>query len=235
MSAIESTRIVNNLIECLSRKEGKRILQHCESVDLIFGAILCEAHQPFVHVYFPLTAFVSLMTTVSGHPPLEMGLIGNEGMLGATLALGVNTAPLHAVVQGPGKALRMTALQLRRDMHESSTLRSVFSRYLYVLMAQLAQTAACVHFHEIEARLARWLLMTHDRAHADHFFLTHKYLAEMLGVQRSAVTIAAGTLQRQTLIEYSRGEIRIVDRSGLEAVSCECYAAVVDDYARVFG
>ena len=234
MSAAVSGHIANNLIECLSRSERSRLLQRCEPVDLILGAILSETNQPFEHVYFPLTGFISLMMRVGEHPPLEMGLIGSEGMLGVTLVLGVNTAPLRAVVQGPGTALRMTAKQLRSEMRDSPALVGMLHRYLYVLMAQLAQTGACTHFHEIEPRLARWLLMTHDRAHADHFYLTHKYLADMLGVQRSAITIAAGSLQRKHLIEYSRGDICILDRGGLEAASCECYAAVMGDYARVF-
>jgi CRP-like cAMP-binding protein len=174
------------------------------------------------------------MATVGGHPPLEMGLIGNEGMLGATLVLGVNAAPLHAVVQGSGTALRMTAPHLRLALRDGPALLRMLNRYLYVLMAQLSQTAACTHFHEVDARLARWLLMTHDRAHADHFHLTHQFLADMIGVQRSAVTIAAGMLQQQKLIHYTRGEITVLDRPGLEAVSCECYDAVIEDYSRLF-
>lgn len=234
MSAAASEHITNNLIEGLSRRESSRLLECCESVDLLFGTVLCETNQPLEHVYFPLSSFISLTMTVGEHPPLEMGLIGSEGMLDATLLLGINTAPLRAVVQGPGTALRMTAKQLRSEMRDSPSLVTALNRYLYVLLKQISQIAACTHFHEIEPRLARWLLMTHDRAHAEHFHLTHKNLAEMLGVQRSAITIAAGALQRKKLIEYSRGEICILDRSGLEAAACECYAAVVADYARVF-
>jgi CRP-like cAMP-binding protein len=128
----------------------------------------------------------------------------------------------------------MSTSQLRRGLRESPSLRGTLNRYLYVLTAQLSQSVTCTRFHEVEARLARWLLMTHDRAHADHFHLTHQFLADMLGVRRSAVTIAAGTLRNRKLIRYVRGEINILSREGLEAASCECYKAEVDDYARQF-
>ena len=227
-------KVVNRLIQELPRKLRERLLARCERVDLAFGDVLCDANKPFAHVYFPLAGFISLVATVDAHPPLEMGLIGNEGMLGATLALGVNTVPLRGVVQGSGAALRMSASRFRRELNATPALLSVVNRYLYVLMSQLAQTAACTRFHDVPSRLARWLLMTHDRAHADHFHLTHEFLADMLGVRRSGVTIAAGDLQRRELIHYSRGEIGILDRKGLEAAACECYAAVVRDYAQVF-
>jgi len=227
--------VSNALIGCLPARDHARALERCESVELVFGAILCEPGQQYRHVHFPLTGFISLVATVDGHKPLEMGLIGNEGMLGATVALGVGNAPQRGVVQGSGTALRMTVAHLRADLHDSVALRRTINRYLYVLMAQLSQTAACTRFHAIEARLARWLLMTHDRAHRDHFYLTHDFLADMLGVRRSAVTIAAGALQRRELISYSRGRIVIQDRKGLEVASCECYQAVVDDYSNLFG
>lgn len=225
----------NRLIEGLPRKDRDRILQQCEPVELLFGDILCEPDQHFRHAHFPLTGFISLVATVGGHQPLELGLIGSEGMLGVTLALGVKTAPLRGVVQGSGSALRLSALQLGRELRASPILVRTLDRYLYVLMAQLSQSAACDRFHEVEARLARWLLMTHDRAHTDQLQLTHSFLADMLGVQRSAVTIAAGALQKRKIIRYSRGGIRIIDRGGLEAASCECYEAALLDYSRFFG
>ena len=166
--------------------------------------------------------------------PLEMGLIGNEGMLGATLALGVETAPMRAVVQGSGTAWRITSKRFQRELLTDPGLGLTIHRYLYVLLTQFAQSAACTHFHEIEPRLARWLLMTHDRAHADHFYLTHEVLATMLGVRRSGITIAAGALQQRGLIHYVRGDIRILDRSGLEAAACGCYVSLIADYAEQF-
>lgn len=229
-----SSEVVNRLIAGLPRKERKRILDHCDLVDLAFGEILCESDKPISHVYFPVTGFISQLTIITGHPPLEMGLIGNEGMLGASLMLGVNFAPLRALVQGNGSALRISTAEFQRDLAECPSLHRVLNRYLYVTMAQLSQTAACNHFHEIEPRLARWLLMTHDRAHSNHFHLTHEFLADMLGVRRSGITVAAGALQGKNLIGYTRGEISILDRSGLEAAACECYEAVNHDYRQQF-
>lgn len=229
-----STETVNRLIEALPRKESKRILALCETVELEFGTILSERDEPLAYAYFPVSCFISLLTTLTGHPPLEMGLIGSEGMLGGTLSLGVNAAPLRAVVQGPGSALRIPSAALKRLLPDSPALQRTMHRYVYVMMAQLTQTAACNHFHEIEPRLARWLLMTHDRANADHFHLTHEFLADMLGVRRSGITVAAGALQARNLIGYTRGEISILDRPGLEAASCECYGAVNLDYAQQF-
>ena len=234
MSAATPLPVVNRLIGDLPRETRNRIVGACDSVNLVFGTVLCEADRRHRHVYFPLTSFISLVASVGNHPPIEIGLIGSEGMLGATLALGVNSARLRGVVQGTGTALRMTVHQFRRELRRSRVLRRTLDRYLYVLLAQSAQTIACTRFHEIRARLARWLLMTHDRSHGDSFHLTHQYLADMLGVRRSAVTIAAGALQREKLIRYARGSIAVVDRRGLEAASCECYQAVIDDHRRMF-
>lgn len=234
MTSITQTGAANQLIERLPAQDRRQLLDQLEPVALAGGDRLCEAGLPYGYVYFPLTGFVSLMTSVSSHQSLEMDLIGNEGMLGATLLLGVGVSPLHGVVQGPGHALRMPAAQFQRELRASLSLTSVINRYLYVLLTRLSQTAACTCFHSLEARLARWLLMTHDRALRSPFHLTHQLLADMLGVRRSAVTIAAGALQAAQLISYSRGEIAVVDRSGLEAVACACYRAVVNDYAQQF-
>jgi CRP-like cAMP-binding protein len=234
MSVAIPTPLTNQLLDCLPREEQNRFLDQCETVQLEFGIILCERDRPFLHLYFPTTCIVSLVATMSGHPPLKLGLIGNEGMLGATLALGVNSAPSRAVVQGPGTALRISAPKLKRALRDLPLLKRALKRYLYVLMTQLSKNAACVHFHEIEPRLARWLLMTQDRAHADHFYLTHEFLADMLGVRRSGVTVAAGALQTRGLIHYSRGNIIILDRQGLEMAACECYDALLNEHARLF-
>lgn len=217
---------VNRLLDALPRAERAKVLARCERVDLAQGQTLCEAGTRFEHAYFPLTAFVALLAHADGYQFLEMGTIGNEGMLGATLVLGIDTAPLGAVVQGAGTALRMPVAELIAALERSVPLRRALSRYLYVLTEQLAQIAACTHFHEIKPRLARWLLMTHDRAHSNRFHFTHVSLAAMLGVQRSAITIAAGLLQSNKLIRYMRGDITILSRTGLLAASCSCYGAI---------
>lgn len=233
MQSTTAVPVVNRLVENLSRRERQQVLEYCEPVELVFGTVLCHPGQLFRHVYFPLNGFISLMATVNDHEPLEMGLIGNEGMLGATLVLGINNAAMLGIVQGSGGALRMPASRFKQLIKTCPMLLRRLNRYLYIVMAQLAQSAACTHFHNIEPRLARWLLMTHDRAHSDHFYLTHEYLANMLGVRRSGVTIAARELQRRDLINYVRGDIHIINRSKLEAASCACYGAMNDDYARL--
>lgn len=226
--------MINRLIDGLSQADSKRILKHCETVDLVFGDILCEPDEVLRHVYFPLCGFISLVKIVGDEQRLEMGLIGNEGMLGVTMALGISTAPLRGVVQGAGTSLRMSAKRFQRALRDSPALGRALDRYLYVLMAQLSQTAGCNRFHEVEPRLARWLLLTHDRAHKDEFLLTHQFLSDMIGVQRSAVTIAAGVLKKRKIIAYSRGRISILSREGLEAAACSCYQSVVADYDKQF-
>lgn len=224
----------NLLIEQLPDHQKSQLLSVSQQVDLQFGDSLYIPGELYAHVYFPLIGFISLVAELNSHPSLEVGMIGNEGMLGATLSLGVATAPLHAVVQGSGSALRVSVQDFHCVMNGAGNLRTVMGRYVYVLMKQLSRTAACTHYHNVERRLARWLLMTHDRAHADQFYLTHKFLADMLGVQRSAVTIAAGIMQERRLIQYTRGVITVLDRGRLEKLSCDCYAALRGDYAHEF-
>jgi CRP-like cAMP-binding protein len=224
----------NLLLEVMSMKDRNALISQGESVELVLDEVLCEANLAIDHVYFPVTGFISLVAAIEGRPPLETGLIGNEGMLGATLGLDVSTSPVNALVQGSGSALRLTGSRFRRSLREQAGLRRTINRYLYVLIAQQSRAITCTHFHEVEARLARWLLMIHDRTSGDQLQLTHSFLASMLGVQRSAVTIAAGHFQKNKLISYSRGEIMILDRVGLEQASCECYVALLADYTNQF-
>lgn len=228
-------KVVNRLIQDLPPKPRAKLLKLCKPVKLAFGDILCEAGHRIRYVYFPLTAFISLVGSVRNHPPMEISIIGNEGMLGDTVVLGVDRARLRSVVQGAGIALRMSVIHFQREVSREPALRRTLNRYLFVLLAQQAQNVMCSRFHAIKARHARWLLLTHDRAHADHFRLTHKFLADMLGVQRSAVSIAANALQKRKVIRYFRGQITVLDRRKLEAAACECYRAELADHQQLFG
>lgn len=228
---------VNRLLAALPEPDRQRITAGCETVELAFAERLAEPGQCFEHVYFPIESLISLLAPVGdlASMEVEVGLIGNEGMLGITLILGVDISPLHAMVQGKGPALRMEVEPFRRELQRSQALHHLLKRYLYVELGQLAQTAACTRFHVVEARLARWLLMTQDRAHSNAFHVTHEFLAYMLGVRRVGVTKAATSLQKHKLISYSRGNITILDRHGLEAAACGCYAADKASYARMMG
>ncbi len=229
------THASNRLLAALPRKERLHFLAGCETVELVFGKVLHKSDDPIRHVYFPIQGMISIIAPMDGRASLEVGIVGNEGMLGTALLLGVNVSPMHALVQGAGSALRMSAAAFRRELVHSPALRLALQRYLHVVMEQLAQTAACTRFHDVNDRLARWLLMTQDRAHADRFHVTHKFLAYMLGVRRVGVTEAAKRLQELKLIRYRRGDIEILDRAGLQAASCGCYRADLASYARTLG
>ncbi len=216
----------NNLLAALPRKNYLRLLAGLELITMNFGEVLYEPEQPIRHVYFPNDSLVSLLTLVDGRMALEVGIVGREGMVGVPLALGINVSSVRALVQGGGTAMRMNSESFLREFRNSPPLQRELYRYTHVLMAQVTQTAACNRFHMVEARLARWLLMTRDRVRSDHFRLTQEFLSHMLGVRRVGVTNAAGTLQRRKLIRYSRGEISILDGKGLEAAACRCYQIV---------
>lgn len=234
MSQTDLIPAFNRLIAGLPARQRQVMLTTCEPVVLLFGTTLCEPDELLEYIFFPLSCLISLVASTSDHQPLGVAMIGNEGVLGATLVLGIDTERLRAVVYGSGACLRMPVAQLLRILRESPGLERSLKRYSFVTMGQLLRTATCNSFHEVEMRLARWLLMTDDRTSSEPFPLTHQCLADLLGVQRSAVTIAAGKLQRKKLIEYVRGQVSIVSRKGLELIACECYELQIKDYALQF-
>ena len=226
MQVANRVPVANRLLDAVPRNHCQPLLAGLESVKLTFGEVLYEPGDSIRHVYFPSDALVSLLTLADGHLALEVGMVGHEGMVGLPLALGISVSPVRALVQGTGTAMRMTAARFRKEFRRCLPLQRVLYRYSHVLMAQVTQTAACNRFHVVEARLARWLLMTRDRVRSDQFRLTHEFLGAMLGVRRVGVTKAARALQKRKLISYSRGNITILDRQGLEAASCQCYRFV---------
>ncbi len=233
MSSIDHVPMSNQLIAELPAGERDAFLAECETVELVFGEVLVEPGEPVTHVYFPLDGFISLIAILEPDNRLEVTMAGREGMLGISLVLGIDEAPLRALVQGAGSALRMSAASFQRLLRKSPALHRRLMRYLYVVMNQLALAAGCNQFHQVEERLARWLLMTQDRAGSDRLRLTHEFLAMMLGVRRSGITLAAIALQKRALIRYSRGEIEVLDRTGLIETSCGCYTADRALYAKV--
>lgn len=235
MPPTQRTATVNHLLEALADGDLRRMLAACEKVDLAFADVLYTPRERLRHVYFPTGGFISLIMPMDKASSLEVGLVGNEGMFGIPLALGVDMSPVRAVVQGAGAALRMDAGAFCRELARSPALKRKIDRYAFVQLSQLAQSAACTRFHVVEARLARWLLMTQDRAHTDSFHITQEFLALMLGVRRVGVTKAAGSLQKRSLIHYSRGNITVLDRRGLKAAACGCYKADRDAYDRILG
>jgi CRP-like cAMP-binding protein len=223
----------NLLLAALTVEDRMRLTGARPPVDLAFSEMLNQPGDRIRHVYFPVDSFISLITPGTNRAQLEIGLVGNEGMLGVPLLLGVNVSPLRALVQGAGHAWRVDAATFTREIESSPATRAVLNRYLYVFLSQLMQTATCTRFHLVEARLARWLLMTRDRAHSSQFHVTHEFLAYMLGVRRVGVTSAASALQRRKLIRYSRGDLSVLDVRGLERAACPCYDIDKKIYARV--
>jgi CRP-like cAMP-binding protein len=233
VSSILRTHPANRLLATLPGSDLSRMLAGCETVDLMVADVLCTPRERLSHVYFPTTGFISLMMPVDRSASLEIALIGDEGMVGIPIVLGIDVSPVCAVVQGAGSALRIGAKPFRRELRRSPALRREIGRYVFVQLSQLAQTAACTRFHLVEARLARWLLMSQDRAHADTLHITQELLAVILGVRRVGITNAARSLQSRSLIDYSRGTITVLDRRGLKAASCGCYKADRESYDRV--
>jgi len=224
--AAHEASIANRLLAALPHADYQRLLAGLEPLKLKLGEVLYEPGVPIRYVYFPVDCVISLRTAVEGHPPLEVGLVGHEGMVGISLALGSDVSSVQALVQATGTAMRMEAACFHKAFQQSPPLQNEVYRYACAKLALARQTVACNCFHAVEARLARWLLMTSDRVLSKKFFLTQASLGDMLGVRRATVNEAAGALQQRKLIRYSRGNIRILDRKGLEAASCRCYTRI---------
>lgn len=218
----------NRLLAALPGSDLARLAPLLETVQLEVGTVLCEPTDPIRHIYFPHDSLISLLAVAEGRMTLEVGLVGREGILGATFALGHDMAQVRAVVQRAGSASRIDSAQFRSEFARNPSLQRVLYRYTDTLLAQAIQIAVCSRFHVLEARLARSLLITRDRLQSDKFHLTHEFLAHALGVRRVGVTKAASALQQQGLIIYSRGNIEILDAPGLAAASCKCYEIVKD-------
>jgi CRP-like cAMP-binding protein len=226
---------LNRLLAHLKSEDMQRLAPDLERVKLAYKQSLYRAHEPIELVYFLETGVASLVNTMANGAASEVGTMGNEGMVGLPVLLGDSEAPTSVYMQVPGAGLRMRTSSFRRALERSEALRAVLLRYAHVLFNQVAQSAACAHFHALEQRCCRWLLMTHDRMASDDFLLTHEFLAMMLGVRRAGVTQAAGTLQRAGIIQYRHGRISILDRAALEQRSCECYAVTKEEFDRLLG
>lgn len=219
----------NRLLAALPAKEYQRLLPELEPVTLTFAEIIYSPGDTIHHVYFPNNSIVSLLAAEPHHASLEVGMIGNEGMTGISVFMGVNTSRTLALVQGGGSAVRMKAATLRRESHHAGPFHSLLLRYSHSLLTQMSLSSACNRFHTLNSRLARWLLMTQDRIGTDEFRLTQEFMSNMLGVRREGVNKAAGELQRKKLVRYTRGQMAVLNRPGLEKLSCACYSIIKAD------
>jgi CRP-like cAMP-binding protein len=229
MSPTKSPRIANQLLAALPKEDYQALQRHLEEIPLVFEEILYQPNVLISDVYFPNSGIVSLLAAVNGRATLEVGLVGKEGILGLAVFMGVSNSHNRAVVQGVGSAMKMKATAFRKQCNDGGVLPRLLRRYSHSLMTQITQSAVCNQFHSVDARLARWLLMTHDRMGDDEFQLTQDFLSNMLGVRREGVSRAAGVLQKRKLIEYSRGRLKVLDRAGLEATSCGCYEVIKEE------
>ena len=220
----------NRLLAALPKDEYRKLLPDLDQFPLIFGELIHRPGAVVRHVYFPTSGIVSLLADVDDGGTLEVGIVGREGMAGMSVFMGVKTSPNRVLVQGAGSALRMKANTLQRITDNDGSLSRLLRRYSYSLWAQLSQSSVCNLYHPIEARLARWLLMTRDRMEAPEFLITQEFLSSMLGVRREGVNKAAGKLQEERLISYTRGTLTILKPAALAAVACKCYRIIKKEY-----
>lgn len=232
---MDRSGIPNRLLATLPTKDRRRLISRCHEVEMTEGEVFCTQGAHIKHAHFPISGIISTQIPFGNHRSLQIELTGTEGMIGLPLVFGVSTAMLSRHVQSSGTVLRMTAAGLHQELSSSRALRETLGRYACVLRAQLAETVGCNGFHLLEARLARWLLETLDRTHSNQFHLTHATLGQVLGVRRESITNAASRLQRRKLMRYSRGDITIINRAGIEKAACRCYSSAKDTYERYLG
>ena len=225
----------NRLLAALPPADYARVQPHLQPVTFALGDLVYDAGGPQDFLYFPTTAVISLLYTMEDGSTAEMGLTGNDGVVGIALFLGGNTTPNRAVVQIAGEVLRIPAQRLQAEFKQGGAVQQVLLRYIQALITQISQTAVCNRLHAVEQRLCRWLLLSHDRVQSHELQMTQEFIAHMLGGRRESVTVAAGRLQDAGLIHYARGHITILDRPGLEATVCECYRVVKQEIDRLFG
>lgn len=235
MSPIEQSTVRNRLLMLLPPADFERLAPCLDPVDLTIRQCLHFPDEPIEAAYFVESGMGSLLVRLEGGGAQEVGVVGREGVIGLPVVMGADSAPTEAMVQMSGTALRIRPPALRQIFNDSEAIRTVLLRYMLVFHIQVSQTAACNGHHRLEQRLGRWLLMAHDRAGTDHFPMTHEFLSMMLGVRRAGVTAAAGALHKAGLIDYGNGQVTILDRRGLEATSCECYAIVRREFDHLFG
>ena len=229
------TTTANRILKALPVEEYERLSADLEPVSMPLGEVLCHPDEEITHVYFPNHGTVSLVSNFEDGTSVEVGMVGNEGMFGVCVFLGSISTPLLAQVQLPGEGLRMKVNVLRKEFNKGGQLQDLLLRYTQAFITQIAQTAACNRAHPMEGRLSKWLLMCEDRANSKELELTHEFIAMMLGARRAGVTEAAGGLRSRGLIDYRRGHLTILDREGLESVTCECYPMVKKEFARLIG
>ena len=225
----------NRLLQLLDSVDFDRLRPHLEPMALGYRESLYEANEEIAFVYFPIEGVASLVNTMADGSTTEVGTIGNEGVVGLPVIFGDHCAPASAYVQVPGFGLRLRADVLRKQLELSTGMRTVMLHYAHAFFNQVAQSAACVHFHSVGQRCCRWLLMTHDRVRSDRFLLTQEFLGMMLGVQRVSVNNVAARLKQLKLIDYNRGSVTILDRAGLEKHTCECYFVTKHEFDRLLG
>lgn len=225
----------NHLLAALTGEAYERLVANLDPMTFELGEVVYESGGPMRYVYFPTTSHISLLYTMIDGSTAEMGLVGNEGVVGIALFMGGETTPNRAMVQGAGRALRMKAKDMLDEFKRGGEFQLLLLRYTQALITQISQTAVCNRLHSVEQRLCRWLLMTHDRAESDQLDMTHEFISNMLGVRREGVTVAAHRLQEAGMIKYVRGHINILDRQQLLAHVCECYQVVKAEHERLLG